>query len=121
MKRIEISNVAAGLARNKFADIERWIYSENTRELSLRAVELGIELDGRELLRLLLQGHVDCRGQGNVGPAIEVFQDNNAGSEIYTHTKINRKNLTTIFGKIRITRLGYYKPGKSFIHCCIAN
>lgn len=116
MKRIEISNVAARLARNKFADIERWIYSETTGELSLRAVELGIELDGRELLRLLLQGHVDCRGQGNVGPAIEVFQDNNAGSVIYTHTKINRKNLTTIFGKIRITRLGYYKPGKSFIH-----
>ena len=35
MKRIEISNVAAGLALNKFADIERWIYSENTRELML--------------------------------------------------------------------------------------
>ena len=109
-------HIATTLAREKFADLEKWLYGEDSNEESLRGVELGIETKGRELLRLLLQAHVDSRGIGSIAPALEVFEDNNRELVTYTYTKSNSRRVITIFGEIRICRLGYYLPGKPFIY-----
>ena len=42
-------------AHEKFTHIEDWLYSTDTEKSSLREIELGISVEGRDLLRLLLQ------------------------------------------------------------------
>lgn len=105
------------LARQEFHRLERWLYSEDTGGLSLREVEMGEEVRGRELLRLLLQAHVECRGVGDVGLAIEVFDgDGSAEGLRYTHKRTHVRQLYTIFGLISIRRVGYGMPGKASLH-----
>ena len=68
----------SALARQKFNRLEQWLYSEEVSNMGLSGVELGEELRGRELLRLLLQAHIEVQhinqnlqyGTANpVGPA----------------------------------------------------
>lgn len=42
---------------------------------TLAVLETGAETQGRELLRRLLQAHLDRRGSGDAGPAIDVDAD----------------------------------------------
>ena len=60
------------LARYEFDSLEKWLYSPEAHSLPLRGVEVAEQSRGRELLRLLLQAHVESRGDGDVGAAIRV-------------------------------------------------
>lgn len=96
------SRLARELARLEFDSLERWLYSEQTRLICLRGVELGEEIRGRELLRLLLQAHVECRGSGDVGPAIQVFGCGNPDEIMqYTHRRMHVRSVVTIFSLAR--------------------
>lgn len=109
--------LAPALARNEFNSLERWLYSEEARLYSLRGVELGEELRGRELLRLLLQAHIECRGIGDVGPFIEVFEHDNPDEMVlYTHKRIHARAIVTIFGQVWVRRVGYGIEGRASIH-----
>lgn len=104
-------------ARHTFESLEKWLYSEETRLLGLREVELGEELQGRELLRLLLQAHIESRGDGDVGTAIQRLDCNNTNEVLmYTHKRIHQRCIVTIFGKVFIKRIGYGIKGKASIH-----
>jgi len=52
------------LARYEFDSLEKWLYSSEAHSLPLRGVEVAEQRRGRELLRLLLQAHVESRGDG---------------------------------------------------------
>ena len=67
-------STACTLARSQFRSLESWLYSEETCRLGLRSIEVGGETRGRELLRLLLQAHINGRGHGDAGPAVELLQ-----------------------------------------------
>jgi hypothetical protein len=111
------SQVARALARHQFDSLERWLCSEEVGVMGLRGVEVGEELRGRELLRLLLQAHVECRGDGDVGAAIEVLGCGNPhGVELYTHKRMHLRSIVTIFGEVCVRRLGYGMPGEPSIH-----
>jgi len=108
---------ASALARQKFNSFEKWLYSEQTGVIGLRGVELGMELHGRELLRLMLQAHVEGRGDGDVGAAIEVFDAGASnGPRLYSHKRIQHRRVVTLFGEIVVVRVGYGLPGKNCIH-----
>ena len=110
-------NITSALSRIQFTSLEKWLYSEETSRMSLRGVELGEELRGRELLRLLLQAHIECRGDGDVGAAIEVFKNNNSDEvTMYTHKRLHRRNIITIFGEVCVKRMGYGMNGGASIH-----
>jgi hypothetical protein len=53
-------------------ELERWLAATSTHQLGLGAVERECEQRGRELVRLALQAHVDARGDGDVGTAVQV-------------------------------------------------
>lgn len=103
-----IPQAACLLARHQFRGLESWLYSEETRLLGLRSVELGEETRGRELLRLLLQAHIDGRGHGDVGPAIEVVRPDHPETTVLRRQKRHRgRNILTIFGEVRVERARY--------------
>ena len=115
----ESSNIVltSALSRLQFNSLEKWLYSEEASQMSLRDVELGEELRGRELLRLLLQAHIECRGDGDIGAAIQVFKDDNSDEiTLYTHKRMHCRNVVTIFGKVCVRRMGYGMDGKTSIH-----
>jgi len=106
---------AAAWGREAFRDLERWLGSESSQRLGLLAVECEAEWRGQEVLRLLLQEHIERRGRGDVGPALCVTAPG-GGSLLYTHRRLYTRRLITIFGEVSITRLGYGRPGQPWIH-----
>ena len=105
------------LARYEFDSLEKWLYSSEAHSLPLRGVEVAEQRRGRELLRLLLQAHVESRGDGDVGAAIRVCEpDSPDGHLIYTHKREHTRHLITIFGEIHVKRIGYSMEGRRSIH-----
>jgi len=101
-------------ARQHFFLLEQWLASPPTLQLPLHQVECQQEQKGREVQRLLLQTHLQQRGQGAVGLALRV----NEGLRPvrYSHRRLHTRRLKTIFGPIDITRLSYSRPGAESIH-----
>ena len=91
-------------AHSEFASLEAWLCSVPVRQLPLHGVEAQQYPKGRELQRLLLQAHIQLRGNGDVGPALAVQQ---AGQPaLHTRRRVHTRLLKTIFGPIPITRSG---------------
>ncbi|MCP4209086.1 MAG: ISKra4 family transposase [Shimia sp.] len=65
--------------------------------------------------RLLLQAHIQQRGNGDVGPALFVNQDGQEPTR-YSHRRLHARVLKTIFGPIEIIRMGYCRAGSESIH-----
>jgi hypothetical protein len=105
---------ATRLARLQFSSLEQWLSSAATLQLPLHLVEQQQEHKGRELQRLLLQAHVQLRGTGDTGPALRVFEG--SSSSLYTHRRVQRRTLKTIFGPIDIDRTAYSRNSASSIH-----
>ena len=57
-------------AQSKFDDLETWLLAKPTLRMPLHEVEKEQEKRGREVMRLLLQAHLDKRGSGDVGPVV---------------------------------------------------
>jgi len=103
-----IPQAAQLLARQQFRSLEQWLYSGETRRMCLRGIELGEETQGREMLRLLLQAHLDGRGHGDAGPVIEVVQPERLETTALRRQKRHRgRNILTIFGEVRVERTRY--------------
>src|SRR5437667_357608 len=61
--------VATTPAALEFARLEAWLASSHTLQLPLHQIESQQQTKGREVQRLLLQAHLQLRGDGDVGPA----------------------------------------------------
>jgi hypothetical protein len=89
-------------AERKFNELKSALQSRSTSKLQFSDVEKFIETEGREVLRLLLQAHVDSRGIGDVGRRVE------GSDEISrTHKNMGTRQIKSIFGEIEQTRMGY--------------
>lgn len=98
----------------QFALLEAWLASSGTLQLPLHEIESQQHTKGREVQRLLLQAHIERRGDGDVGPALLVSQQ--AGSVLYTHRRLRTRSLKTIFGPVEIHRMGYSRDGAPSIY-----
>jgi hypothetical protein len=99
------------VARNAFADLEHWLYSHTAQGHKLHVIEAEQERRGREVLRLMLQAHIDSRGDGDVGDAIALCQEGSVGQIPYRHKRLRSRRLVTVFGGVGITRMEYSCPG----------
>ena len=88
--------------------------SPAARLLPLHLVERQQDPLGREVQRLLLQAHVQSRGSGDVGPALRIVSGDLA--VVYSHRRLQRRTLKTVFGSIDIDRFGYSSRGQPSIH-----
>src|SRR5678810_848484 len=73
-------------AAREFASLEAWLASRRTLQLPLHEIESQQQTKGREVQRLLLQSHLQLRGDGDVGPVLRVRQQ--AGTVLYTHRRL---------------------------------
>ena len=81
---------------------------------ALGEIETTSERKGRELLRGALQSHLDGRGSGDVGAAIVV--DRPGGALRLSYKRTHTRRLLSIFGEVKISRVGYGAPGAVSIH-----
>ena len=92
----------------EFSVLESWLASSSALQLPLHQIESQQQAKGREVQRLLLQAHLQHRGTGDVGPAVQIQQA--GGAVIYSHRRLSTRSLTTVFGTVELVRMGYSRP-----------
>lgn len=96
-------------SRERFALIVGWVGGEEARELEHSALESRIESDGRELLRLLFQDHLDLRAERE--RRVERVEDEQ-GVERRAVERGHDRPLQTVFGEVSVKRLAYRCRGE---------
>lgn len=94
-------------AYEKFLEITDHLSTEMAGDKTHSDIEAYLETDGRELLRLLLQDHVDNQGSGRVGEAV-------CGSDgvVRSHKRDRMETgYKSVFGAVRLARTGYSQRG----------
>lgn len=109
----ETKTSALDHAEASFDDLVEWLQSEATLALPLHAVEREHAQRGREVLRLMLQAHIDARGPGHLGPAII---GGAGGEEVYAVGREHPRSLKSVFGTVTVLRRSYCAPGQDSIH-----
>jgi len=94
----------------EFALLQSWLASGSALQLPLHQIECLQQARGREVQRLLLQAHLEQRGNGDVGPALCLQQPD--GEMLYSHRRLGTRALTTVFGTVELVRMGYSRPGE---------
>ena len=56
----------------QFSQMESWLASSDALQLPLHQIESQQQAKGREVQRLLLQAHLHHRGNGDVGPVLQL-------------------------------------------------
>src|SRR5437879_11242870 len=105
-----------GSARNAFADLKHWLYSPTPTPPSLHSIEVEQERWGREVLRLMLQAHIDSRGDGCVGDGLVVNPQGSSKEIVYRHKRLRSRRLITVFGPVSITRMEYSSRGQPSLY-----
>ena len=93
----------------EFALLQSWLASGSALQLPLHEIECQQQTKGREVQRLLLQAHLQQRGNGDVGPALYLRQQD--GEVVYSHRRLGTRLLTTVFGTVELVRMGYSQLG----------
>src|SRR5256884_1211304 len=101
-----------GSARNAFADLEHWLYSHTSTTHKLHSIEVEQERRGREVLRLMLQAHIDSRGDGCAGDGLVVNPQGSSEEIVYRHKRLRTRRLITVFGPVSIRRMEYSSRGQ---------
>ena len=105
-----------GSARNAFANLEQWLYSHTSAAHKLHTLEVEQERRGREVLRLMLQVHIDSRGDGGVGDGLAVRPAGSSREIVYRHKRLRSRSWVTVFGAVSITRMEYSSPGQKSLY-----
>lgn len=94
-------------AERKFAELTQDLQGRQTQAMNLSDLEKRMEKEGRELLRLLLEAHLNSRGMGDIGPEVE-------GADLIfrTHRRIGERQIKSIFGAVELSRMVYGGRGE---------
>ena len=98
-------------ADQAYAMITEFLRSEEARQVKHSELERQLEGMGRELMRKLLQAHLDMRQPGQ---AIEPVRD--AAGTPLTPTPVHARRLESIFGTVEVARTGYGAAGTPSLH-----
>jgi len=98
-------------ADQAYATITQFLGSEEACQVKHSDLERQLEGMGRELMRKLLQAHLDLRQPGK---AIEPVRDT-AGTPL-TPAPAHTRSLESIFGTVEVTRTGYRGEDKPSLH-----
>src|SRR5713101_6397111 len=98
-------------AHKKFAQLIAHLRSPEAQQMIQSDLETWLEVEGRELLRRLLQAHLDERSPGTVAEPVV-----GADGRTQTHQRTQTRRLMTIFGGVEVTRTGYGGHGIESLH-----
>ncbi len=94
-----------------FDDLKSFLLSQEAGSLSHSDLEREIEEKGRELLRTLLQAHLDQRGPGEVADPVR-----DAEGTTRSKTRLHERTLGSVFGSVEVSRTGYGGVGLESLH-----
>jgi hypothetical protein len=98
-------------SRQAFEDIVRSLSSEEARSMTHSELERDLEKKGRELMRKLLQEHLQTRGPGQCAQPVR-----DADGVERTRVRLQERKLESIFGTVATERAGYGKEGRRSLH-----
>jgi len=98
-------------ADQTYATISQFLSSEEACQVQHSDLERQLEGMGRELMRKLLQAHLDLRQPGK---AMELVRD--AAGTTLTPRPAHTRNLESIFGTVEVTRTGYGAEDRPSLH-----
>ena len=95
-----------------FAEAKAYLCcSREARQMSESDLERELHRRGQELMRKLLQGHLEQRSPGEAAGPVE-GSDGVERSE----RRVHERHLETTFGTVEVERLGYARPGHDSLH-----
>src|SRR4030042_5981554 len=98
-------------SRQEFEGIVRRLDSEEVRSMTHSDLERNLEKMGRELMRKLLQEHLQSRGHGESAQPVK-------GSDGVDRPRVRlqERELETIFGTVSVERAGYGQEASRSLH-----
>ena len=98
-------------AREEYGNIEAYLVSRDAQSKTHSELERELEKQGRELMRMLFQAHLDARGPGEAATPVE-------GSDgvVREQERIHERGLETVFGEVTVERVGYGAEGTDSLH-----
>jgi hypothetical protein len=98
-------------AEQEFDQITTFLHSPEASSLTHSDLERTLEEKGRELMRKLLEAHLDLRSPGAAAGPVR-----NTAGETQSRTQLHGRQLETIFGSVTVSRTGYGAEGKPSLH-----
>jgi hypothetical protein len=98
-------------AYEQFESLVTRLRARATQQMTHSEVEQLIETEGCEILRRLLQAHLDERSPGSVTPPVV-----DAQGQVHTHQRSHTRQLESLFGTVTVTRIGYGGRGLESLH-----
>jgi len=98
-------------AREEFENIVRNLDSEEARSMTHSELERDLEKKSRELMRKLLQEHLEARGPGQ---CTQPVRDSDGVER--SRVRLQERKLETIFGTVSVERAGYGQEGSRSLH-----
>ncbi len=99
-------------SQSQFDTIVSWLSGPDASGLTHSQLEDHLDAQGRELLRLLLQDHLDLRAHDE--PRLAEVAD--ASGVARTTSEPSRRRLATVFGQVVVGRLAYRATGQANLH-----
>jgi hypothetical protein len=98
-------------ARQEFEHIIEYLDSKESSAMTHSELERALEKKGRELMRMLLQEHLDNRGPGQCDQPV-CGEDGEERSRM----RLQKRKLETVFGTVSVERAGYGQEGTESLH-----
>ncbi|MBW1993721.1 MAG: ISKra4 family transposase [Deltaproteobacteria bacterium] len=97
--------------RENFEHIVRYLDSEEASSMSHSDLERELEKRGRELMRILLQEHLEARAAGQCEQPVR-----GADGVERPRSRLQERKLETVFGAVSVKRVGYSREGTESLH-----
>jgi len=98
-------------ARHGLERMVGFLQSRESMTIKHSELERWIEKEGREVMRQLLQAHLDLRGPA---AAVEAVRD--ADQCERPIQRLHERSLATVFGTVTVERFGYRSEGQESLH-----
>ena len=98
-------------ANAAFAEAKAYLSSREAQQMSESDLERELHRRGQELMRKLLQGHLEQRSPGEAAGPVE-----GADGVERSERRVHERHLETIFGTVRVERVGYARAGHESLH-----
>jgi len=98
-------------ARENFEHIVGYLDSEDASSMTHSELERELEKKGRELMRILLQEHLDNRSPGQCEQSVT-----DSDGIDRSRVRLQERKLETVFGAVSVERAGYGKKGSESLH-----
>lgn len=98
-------------AQEQFDSIKSRLRSAQAKGWTVSNLEEFLDVEGREMLRLFVQGYLDEQGPGSVA---EPVVDSNGRQ--HTHQRFHSRSIVTLFGSVVVNRQGYGGRGLKSLH-----